>query len=216
MNKEFERQENFILKLKCDFHTIAWGDQADILSYIPKGWEKIIYDLFNCIDNYYKEDSRRFEDTLICKYKFTHNRVLNVIKYGITKYLNPYKGLFDNENKTRIITNNIEAHARQTTTWKVREIIYNIFEFLKFDTSKHWVSKHPEIFEVYQIKEKFSELRIYYGGGDDKVQGMIMMAEHLASKTCELTGNPGEVCNAGGWWCILSKEKQEELGVLKN
>lgn len=211
--KEIERQENFILKLRSDFHTIAWGEQADVISHIPKGWEKIVYDLFHCIDNYYRRDHKKFEDTVICKYKFAHNRIVDKIKNKITKHLDPYKGLIDNENKMRFITQNMEKIARETKTWKIRNVLHIIFNKFKFNLSKHWVADPPQILEVQQLKSKYASLRFYKSGGDAYVDGMIMLAEHLASKTCELTGDPGEACNKGGWWTILSEEKQEEMGV---
>ena len=33
---------------------------------------------------------------------------------------------------------------------------------------------------VYQIKEKFGRLRVYYEGGDDVVRGLVLMAEVLS------------------------------------
>jgi hypothetical protein len=42
-----------------------------------------------------------------------------------------------------------------------------------------------------QVKEKFGGLRFYYSGGDDVIQGMVHMAEHMSYKTCESCGSPG-------------------------
>ena len=58
-----------------------------------------------------------------------------------------------------------------------------------------WINKNREtrpIVEqvvVMQIKEKFGGLRFYYEGGDEKVYGMVRMAESWADHTCEDCGN---------------------------
>lgn len=51
---------------------------------------------------------------------------------------------------------------------------------------------------VAQIKEKFGGLRFYYTGGDDKVRGMVAMAEAWADRSCETCGAPG-VSGGQGW-----------------
>jgi len=48
-----------------------------------------------------------------------------------------------------------------------------------------------------QVKEKFGGLRFYYDGGDEKIFGMVRMAEAMSYKTCETCGNPGELKNEG-------------------
>lgn len=50
---------------------------------------------------------------------------------------------------------------------------------------------------VEQVKEKFGSLRFYISGGDDYIQGMIVMAEALSSKTCEDCGAKAEVTTKG-------------------
>lgn len=51
---------------------------------------------------------------------------------------------------------------------------------------------------VAQIKEKFGELRFYYDGGDEYVEGLVAMAERMASRTCEICGNPATK-KTSGW-----------------
>lgn len=43
-------------------------------------------------------------------------------------------------------------------------------------------------FKVAQIKEKFSGLRFYYNGGDNKIETKVEFAEHLSYFICEETG----------------------------
>jgi hypothetical protein len=49
-----------------------------------------------------------------------------------------------------------------------------------------------------QVKEKFGTLRFYVDGGDDKIDGMIRMAESMSAVTCEECGSPGKL-RGRGW-----------------
>jgi len=51
---------------------------------------------------------------------------------------------------------------------------------------------------VTQVKEKFGTLRFYYYGGDEKIDGMVRMAESMSALTCEECGAPGK-SRSGGW-----------------
>lgn len=62
---------------------------------------------------------------------------------------------------------------------------------------------------VEQIKEKFGGLRFYYEGGDDRILGMVTMAEYWADNTCEYCGKPGER-RQGGWIKTLCEEHHNE------
>jgi hypothetical protein len=55
---------------------------------------------------------------------------------------------------------------------------------------------------VDQIKEKFGQLRFYVTGGDDMIEGMIWMAEHMSGHICETCGNRGEL-RTGSWLVTL-------------
>lgn len=62
---------------------------------------------------------------------------------------------------------------------------------------------------VAQIKEKFGGLRFYYDGGDEKIDGMVRMAEAWADNTCEECGKPGK-SRTGGWIKTLCDEHEEQ------
>lgn len=62
---------------------------------------------------------------------------------------------------------------------------------------------------VEQIKEKFGGLRFYYLGGDEKIEGMVRMAECWAIHACEECGKPGKSRN-GGWIKTLCDEHEAE------
>lgn len=70
----------------------------------------------------------------------------------------------------------------------------------------------PEAVEpviVMQIKEKFGGLRFYYSGGDEKIDGMVRMAESWAANACEECGKPG-TARTGGWIRTLCDEHEEQ------
>lgn len=62
---------------------------------------------------------------------------------------------------------------------------------------------------VRQIKEKFGGLRFYYDGGDDRVDGMVTMAESWADHSCEECGKPGK-SRDGSWIRTLCDEHEAE------
>jgi hypothetical protein len=62
---------------------------------------------------------------------------------------------------------------------------------------------------VEQIKEKFGGLRFYYQGGDEKIQGMVRMAEAWAGRHCETCGAPGK-SRDGGWIKTLCDHHEAE------
>lgn len=72
---------------------------------------------------------------------------------------------------------------------------------------KNW--KPVERVIVEQIKEKFGGLRFYYSGGDEQVQGMVIMAEAWAGNHCETCGKPGK-SRSGGWIKTLCDEHEAE------
>jgi len=60
-------------------------------------------------------------------------------------------------------------------------------------------------FETLQIKEKFGDLRWYYRCSDKRVDGIILMAEVMSSKTCEKCGKPGAIDTEATWYAVLCK-----------
>jgi hypothetical protein len=66
------------------------------------------------------------------------------------------------------------------------------------------LTETPHPVTVQQVKEKWGTMRFYYHGGDDWIQGMVMMAEALSTTTCEVCGAPGVL--QGDHWCYVSCE----------
>lgn len=60
-------------------------------------------------------------------------------------------------------------------------------------------------FKVVQVKEKFAGLRFYVDNANETIDGMIVMAESWASKSCEVCGNRGTRRNTG-WLSVLCDE----------
>lgn len=56
-----------------------------------------------------------------------------------------------------------------------------------------------------QIKEKYGGLRIYFSGGDERVAGLVDMAEAISYNICETCGNKGEA-SKGGWIKVSCKD----------
>lgn len=74
----------------------------------------------------------------------------------------------------------------------------------------NWMNREsvvvPQVY-VQQIKEKFGGLRFYYDGGDERIRGMVQIAEDWAQHSCEECGKPG-IQRTGGWIKILCDEHE--------
>jgi hypothetical protein len=68
------------------------------------------------------------------------------------------------------------------------------------------LNKKGMIFYVTQIKEKYGNLRFYYNGGDEYIDGMVSMAEAMSSETCEFCGTTSNVGYTTGWICTICKD----------
>ena len=90
----------------------------------------------------------------------------------------------------------------------------NIQHYLDWINKNH--EKHPVVPQVTiaQIKEKFGGLRFYYDGGDDKIQGMVRMAEAWADAVCEDCGAPATK-KTTGWIRNVCDKHFEEREVAR-
>lgn len=62
-----------------------------------------------------------------------------------------------------------------------------------------------------QVKEKFGELRIYSQGGDNLTREIFDIAELVSGKTCEICGQPGQLCNRQGWMQVRCNDHIQEI-----
>ena len=72
--------------------------------------------------------------------------------------------------------------------------------------------------QITQIKEKFGGLRFYYNGGDDMIDGMAWLAEHMSYQVCEYCGTTENVGHTQGWLstiCLNCREKTPNRKNLK-
>lgn len=86
------------------------------------------------------------------------------------------------------------------------------------------LNKIPETarkeFRVVQVKEKFSGLRFYTQGGNEKIDTAILKAEEESLRTCERCGKKGDQKGSGYWVRTLCKgcrkdEKRKMAEELK-
>ena len=63
---------------------------------------------------------------------------------------------------------------------------------------------------VSQVKEKFGSLRFYYDGGDDRILGMISMADSMSAVTCEICGDRGRMRGRSWLYTACDKHTKEE------
>lgn len=109
----------------------------------------------------------------------------------------------------------------------IHSLCGNIDAYTKWrnDTRKALLANNPHNIKipeevpqviVTQIKEKFGGLRFYYDGGDERIRGMVEMAESWASHACEVCGKPA-ISRGGGWIRTLCDEHEaERQNKMKN
>lgn len=207
--KDFEDSINFIQKLATDYNLIEWGEGSMSISDVPKGWEKIIRNLFECLNAHAKFDRHVPKTDWKSRIWNTYCVVGRKLFIKFERLINPYRS-YGKDGKAFIITSEMRKKAEKTTIFKIYQALQT-FRCIHFQQAME--CKFPETLYIEQIKVKFGDLRIYTSGGDDVMRGMIRIAQYLALKTCEETGNI-----RNGWYRTLSKAKAKELGYsqLKN
>lgn len=81
------------------------------------------------------------------------------------------------------------------------------------DTSTHrYTSVHVPQVTCFQMKEKFAGLRFYAENVDERVRGMINMAEHMCSNTCESCSTEQDLGFTKGWITVRCKKCADEAG----
>jgi len=99
--------------------------------------------------------------------------------------------------------------------WPIVEALCNnIQNYLNWKNQNLMMTEGVAQVEVHQIKEKFGGLRFYYGGGDERISGMVQMAEQWAEMTCEECGKPGKERSVG-WVKTLCDEHHEEREKIR-
>lgn len=212
--KDWEQSSKFIKDLSIDYPWIEWGEGSMSISDVPKGWEKIILNLFGAINQYSKTEIHYLEDTWGKRFKFWWNgKIWDVSKF-VSKVLNPTQRLYPSE-KPRIIFPEMQKKIEATVWWKWENIFKKLLGKMRFNFTKYQRTRYPKFVTIEQLKSKYANLCVYVSGGDDIIKGMIRLAEYQASRTCEVTGNAGVFCvNQRGWYRTLSQAKAKELGFI--
>lgn len=91
----------------------------------------------------------------------------------------------------------------RSVCWEIKQHEENVSRQNKWQLEKdpNYESNYIPV-KFDQIKEKFGGLRIYFSGGDDRVRGIVGLAEEMSYKLCEVCGNKGRP-NEGGWISTL-------------
>jgi hypothetical protein len=88
------------------------------------------------------------------------------------------------------------------------EIIYNLSQQIQ-----NYMQEHPEVAVIaVQVKQKFGELRFYMNRSIPELDALIREATAQSLQTCDLTGQPGVLCQRGYFYQTLCLEKAQELG----
>ena len=92
---------------------------------------------------------------------------------------------------------------------------------LKNNPNNYEIPKEVPQVVIQQIKEKFGGLRFYYEGGDERIRGMVIMAESWAGSSCEECGAPG-YRTSEGWiktlceFHLVEREAQRAMYARQN
>ena len=159
-------------------------------AWVPEGWETIIDELCYAIIKYSK-GTYRSERIVTSKMYYFWRTCVNMLDWSYQKFIK----LFPSRNK-----------------WEYNKPVWMFFDKFRKQSFKYIAYKkiYTPAVKIDQIKEKFGELRFYYSGGDDQVAGMVTFAEYLCNKTCEVSGDKGELCSNGGWYKTLSPSVREK------
>ena len=155
-------------------------------AWVPEGWEKTVDELCGAIVSYTKCTFRSKQE-ITSKQYYLWNAIAKLLDWSHKRFLK----LCPKYNK-----------------WEYNKVFYSFVE--KFRQRSYKCVKYNKVYppevKIDQIKEKYGELCFYFSGGDNEVEGMVYFAERLCSKTCEVSGEGGELCRRGGWFKTLSKK----------
>ena len=188
----------------------------------PQGWKFLVENLCKSIDYHIKNKkiSIQKHKTWFAIKMFIYSKFIKYVGEIIYDILNPYKRYKPKSAKNDkywIIRPEIselvkEKHPRRLTIFQNVQMF-----FIWFRPSYKWHSEKVPAVTIDQIKEKFGELRFYYSGGDEVIAGMVQFAEYLSSKTCEVSGEPGELCKKSkefNWYKTLSPKIAKKMKYI--
>ena len=92
--------------------------------------------------------------------------------------------------------------------WLIDQLMDTIYSYCR-DNNK-------EVPHVIQIKEKFGGLRFYINGGNELIDGMIWLAEHMSYSICERCGTTNSVGQTEGWVYTICETCKENDSRAKD
>lgn len=213
VKKDFDFEQHLFKKYPDLFHK---GEDGELLPQFqrcwndcPKGWEPLVDNLFGCIDYYIKNTTRTEINPEKRIKAWIYQNIWNKIHSQLDRIFNPYNKKI---NFTCALSPEQKAKRDKLFSMKVRRFTSKVRAWF---VSEMYVCVKPKQVKIAQYKEKFGGLRIYVDGRDKDVDGMIRFAEYLSGKTCQETGEAGDLCKKGTWYTTLSPVKAEELGYEK-
>lgn len=89
------------------------------------------------------------------------------------------------------------ANIQHHIDWTVKQRSWDTQWNEEHPDEKRKVTKAVPQVEVVQVKEKFGGLRFYYHGGDERIRGMVQLAESLSYTACEICGSTAKPNSSG-------------------
>jgi hypothetical protein len=83
---------------------------------------------------------------------------------------------------------------------------------VEFEITRNQPRELPDLVQqvvASQVKEKYGTLRFYYAGGDERIMGMVALAESMSAVTCEQCGAPA-AARDGSWTETLCETHFQE------
>jgi hypothetical protein len=163
--------------------------------------------------------TQEFDDKLVEKYpKFFRDRHGDMKKtcmvwgmdcnngwyWLIDNLCDSIQSYIDNNSKRKRIKNSVVRFFIEVL-WKLRKWSFLrkklSYEFIKGIEDRFEKEEYETIPQVIatQVKEKFGGLRFYYNGGDEKIDGMVWLAEHMSYQICEECGTTENLGQTKGW-----------------
>lgn len=229
LDKEVQKELSFEKKLMNAYPSLfRKGADGNILRpdcgvSCPEGWHRIVTTLCDCIDKYVK-NSEHLTQKYVLWFKLKmwfYKNIISPILKAIHCRVDPYE-LYRPESPSKKYTSwVVYPHVREMVESKHRRRlkIANKISIISSWFRPHYKYNRQSIPPVCidQVKEKFGVLRFYCEGGDDTIRGMIRLAEHMSSITCEITGDHASLCKKSkglAWYKTLSPEQAKKKGYV--
>lgn len=95
--------------------------------------------------------------------------------------------------------------------WLINNLCKTIQSYI--DSNQHL--NIPQVI-ADQVKEKYGGLRFYYHGGDEKIDGMVWLAEHMSYHICEECGATENIGETQSWIRVLCEKCATEGGYIED